>query len=100
MRTEKEAEKLPFQTMRAPFYIVGVGLRGPARTNRWKLCRRQQQLRGCTRKWRQRPLFAGSRCVGECCGGIIDIVVPGALSRRSRSHGGESESVDDGGKAW
>jgi hypothetical protein len=33
-------------------------------------------------------------------GGIIDIVVPHALVRRSRSHGGESESVDDGGKAW
>jgi hypothetical protein len=31
-------------------------------------------------------------------GSIIDILVPGALGRRSRSHGGKSESVDDKGK--
>jgi hypothetical protein len=31
-------------------------------------------------------------------GSIIDILVPGALGRRSRTHGSKSESVDDGGK--
>jgi hypothetical protein len=31
-------------------------------------------------------------------GSIIDILVPDALGRWSRSHGGKSESFDDGGK--
>jgi hypothetical protein len=40
-----------------------------------------------------RPLFVGSLSL-IVAGRIIDILVPGALGRWSRSHGGKSESVD------